>query len=339
MGNRNPYRISVDQETGFLYWGEVGPDAAKDTVTRGPRGYDEVNQARKAGYFGWPFFVGNNYAYRKFDYNTGVSGDPYDPAKPLNTSRNNTGLQSLPPANPPLVYYPYALSEEFPQAGTGGRNAMAGPVYHVTDNKIMPDYYDDKFFMYDWIRGWIKAVTLLPNGDFDKMEPFMASTKFNAPIDMEVGPDGKIYVLEYGSGWFAKNPEAALSRIDYNAGELKKAPAPPEAPSAPAPPVDSAAFGHQQKGPEGDTAAVAGKNLIETLDCKACHKEAEKSVGPAYRDVAKKYSAMKKTDMDHLIDKLINGGSGVWGEVVMPAHPALTKADAQKLVSYIMSLK
>ena len=39
---------------------------------------------------------------------------------------------------------------------------------------------------------------------------------------------------------------------------------------------------------------------------------------------------MKKEDMDHLIDKLINGGSGVWGEVVMPAHPALSEADAQK---------
>jgi cytochrome P450 len=45
MGNRNPYRISIDQKTGFLYWGEVGPDASRDTVTRGPRGYDEVNQA------------------------------------------------------------------------------------------------------------------------------------------------------------------------------------------------------------------------------------------------------------------------------------------------------
>ena len=65
MGNRNPYRISVDKKNGFLYWGEVGPDANNDSLeTRGPRGYDEVNQARKAGYFGWPLFVGNNYPYR-----------------------------------------------------------------------------------------------------------------------------------------------------------------------------------------------------------------------------------------------------------------------------------
>ena len=94
MGNRNPYRISVDQKNSMLYWGEVGPDAPFDSLaTRGPRGYDEINQARKAGYFGWPFFVGNNYPYRHYNYLTGVSGEAFDPAKPENTSGNNTGYQ------------------------------------------------------------------------------------------------------------------------------------------------------------------------------------------------------------------------------------------------------
>ncbi len=82
MGDRNPYRISVDPKNGFLYWGEVGPDANDDSLdTRGPRGYDEVNQARKAGFFGWPFFIGPNYAYRNYDYATGKSGELFDPAK------------------------------------------------------------------------------------------------------------------------------------------------------------------------------------------------------------------------------------------------------------------
>ena len=80
MGDRNPYRISVDQKNNFLYWGEVGPDATKDSFdTRGPRGYDEVNQARKAGYFGWPFFVGDNYPYHSYDYKTGKPGPAFDP--------------------------------------------------------------------------------------------------------------------------------------------------------------------------------------------------------------------------------------------------------------------
>ncbi len=86
MGDRNPYRISVDQKNSTLYWGEVGPDAPNDSfATRGPRGYDEINQARKAGYYGWPFFVGNNYPYRRYNYLTGISGYAFDPAKPENT--------------------------------------------------------------------------------------------------------------------------------------------------------------------------------------------------------------------------------------------------------------
>lgn len=224
MGNRNPYRISVDQKTNFLYWGEVGPDANNDSLaTRGPRGYDEVNQARQAGFFGWPLFVGNNYPYRAYDYATGKSGAAFDPEKPENNSPNNTGLQFLPPAQPAFIWYPYAASPDFPQVGTGGRNAMAGPVYHrefFKSDTRYPEYYDGKLFIYDWIRGWIRAVTLLPNGDFDKMEPFMEGAKFNNPIDMEVGKDGRLYVLEYGSGWFSKNEDAGIARLDYNGGNL-----------------------------------------------------------------------------------------------------------------------
>jgi hypothetical protein len=98
---------------------------------------------------------------------------------------------------------------------------MAGPVYYTDmypKETRLPDYYNNKLFIYEWIRGWIKVVTMLPNGDFDKMEPFIGNTKLNNLIDMEVGPDGKLYLLEYGTGWFTKNPDAGLSRIDYNSG-------------------------------------------------------------------------------------------------------------------------
>ncbi|MBO9572956.1 MAG: PQQ-dependent sugar dehydrogenase, partial [Chitinophagaceae bacterium] len=334
MGNRNPYRISIDKKTGYLYWGEVGPDATKDTVTRGPRGYDEVNQARKAGYFGWPLFVGNNYAYREFNFDTGVSGDFFDPAKPINRSRNNTGLTELPPANPAFIYYPYAASPDFPQVGAGGRNAMAGPVLYNGSDKTMPAYYDGKLFIYDWIRGWIKAVTMQPNGDFDNMEPFMPSTKFNAPIDMELGPDGKIYVLEYGKGWFSKNPDAALSRIEYNSGELiKKTVGQVNNPATST--VDSAQFkqGHQQIDD-----VTAGKNIMETLDCATCHKVDQKSIGPEFIAVSKKYSK-KKDAIDYLSGKIIKGSRGVWGETAMPSHPALKEDDAKLIAKWIMSLK
>ncbi len=74
-----------------------------------------------------------------------------------------------------------------------------------------PDYYNGKLFIYDWIRGWIKVVTMQPNGDFEQMEPFMPHIVLHNCIDMEAGPDGKIYLLEYGTAWFQKNPDAGLS--------------------------------------------------------------------------------------------------------------------------------
>ncbi len=217
MGNRNPYRISVDSKTGTLYWGEVGPDAEFDSLeTRGPRGYDEINQAATAGYYGWPLFVGENYPYHRYDYATGATGATFDAVHPINDSPNNTGIRDLPPARPSFIWYPYGDSPDFPSVAKGGRTAMAGPVYHadrLSGSRKLPPYYDGKLFIYDWIRGWVKAVTLDKNGEYEAIEPFMDSTKFASPIDMELGPDGSLYVLEYGTGWFTKNPDAALSRL------------------------------------------------------------------------------------------------------------------------------
>ena len=220
MGTRNSYRISVDQATGWLYWGDVGNDARVDSE-RGPRGYDEVNQAKAAGNFGWPFFRGNR-AYPDYDFTTGEIGPYYDPAAPVNQSPNNTGAEVLPPFQEALIWYPYDVSAEFPSLGEGGRNAMAGPVYHSEmfpyGHKRLPDYYDNKVFIYDWMRGWIKALTLDANGDLVRIEPFLSDEKFNHLIDLELGPNGELYLLEYGSDWFAANPGAMLSRIDYSDG-------------------------------------------------------------------------------------------------------------------------
>lgn len=461
MGNRNPYRISVDQKNSNLYWGEVGPDAYNDSLnTRGPRGYDEINQARKSGFFGWPLFVGNNYAYHQFDYTTGAIGPVFDPKKPVNNSRNNTGLQELPPAQPAFIWYPYANSPDFPQVATGGRNAMAGPVYYTDlfpKKTRLPDYYNGKLIIYDWIRGWIKAVTLLPNGDFDKMEPFLADIKVNSLIDMETGPDGKLYFLEYGNGWFTKNPDAGLFRIDYNEGNRapkitavqvnKKTGMVPFTISATVsakdpekdklvyvwdlgdgktkqtaePSIDytyttagdykisvevkdsegasgksnataiyagnqepivtiqqtggnrsfylpgklfsyavevkdndtakidlsnmfvsaeyidgydkaASKMGHQQ-----GQALVSGRTLTQTLDCKSCHKENDKSIGPSFQLVSEKYQQVQDA-RNYLSQKIINGGKGVWGEVSMAAHPSIAQNDLQEIVTWILSL-
>ncbi len=225
MGHRNPYRMMVDRRTGWVYWGDVGPDAGADSVHRGPKGYDEIGQARRPGNFGWPYFVGDNKAYVEVDAATGAAGAYFNPARPVNNSPNNTGLPELPPAQKAFIWYPYGPSMEFPLLGSGGRTAMAGPVFHRDDfrnaARPFPQHYDGKLFIYEWMRGWIIAVTMDANGDLASMEKFMPSHRFANPIDMQFGPDGDLYVLEYGTAWFQGNDDARLLRIEYTAGNRK----------------------------------------------------------------------------------------------------------------------
>lgn len=465
MGCRNPYRISVDQKTGYLYWGEVGPDAGENDSIRGPRGYDEVNQAKKAGFFGWPYFVGNNYNYGRYDFAAKKVIAKWDPSAPVNESPNNTGKRELPPATPAFIWYPYAKSEEFPMVKEGGRNAMAGPVYYSENFKgidtAFPDYFDGKILIYDWMRNWMFLVTTDDDRNIIKdIEPFMANTKFNNIMDMAYGPDGKLYMLEYGTMWFKQNIDARLVRIDYNGGnrppvamltadkfngavplevnfttkgshdpdgdkltyELTvndknyksedgnftvsfdkpgvytpvvkitddkgaetttklRIVAGNEAPIVkaeitegnktfyfPGTPIKYAitvedkedgstkdgsiaadavtisfdylkgfditeiAQGHQMP-----SAELPGKSLIDKSDCKSCHLIDQKSAGPSYKDVAKKYKG-KVEAIDLLATKIIKGGSGVWGTTEMAAHPQVSVEDARQMVEYIMSL-
>lgn len=224
MGHRNPYRISVDPKHGWVYWGDVGPDAREDDFEkRGSRGYDEHNVAREAGNYGWPLFIGNNNAYFDYDYATGETGKQFDPAAPINDSKNNTGLTKLPPAKPAYLYYDYGESKVFDGVTSGGRNAMAGPTFYkdlVVGESQLPAYYDGKVFVYDWMRGWIKAVTFREDGRVERIEPFASDIEVSNLIDMEIGPDGRIYLLEYGSGWFTANDDSALGYIQYNADNL-----------------------------------------------------------------------------------------------------------------------
>ncbi len=224
-GNRNPFRIGVDQRNGNLFWGEVGPDASVDSLKRGPKGHDEFNLATKPGYFGWPYFVGNNKPYWKYDFEKQESLFEFDPAAPKNTSPNNTGIEILPPATPALIWYPYDESEEFPMLGTGGRNAMAGPVYYRADYEDsdvrFPGYFDGKPIFYDWMRNWIFMVTLTEDFQYDTMERFMPSTVFDKPVDMQFAKDGSLYVLEYGTFWSAQNDDSGIYRIEFASGNRK----------------------------------------------------------------------------------------------------------------------
>lgn len=202
MGCRNPYRISIDQKKNVLYWGEVGPDANKDEP-RGPRGYDEVNQAKKAGNYGWPFVIANNQPFPIVDFATGKPGAMTDPAKPKNPGSRNTGLTDLPPATPAFIWYPYAASEEFPVVGNGSRNAMAGPVfYHNPSRKynILGKEDDHTLLTYDWSRGKIWKAKLDAQENLKSLEPFVE--KLVHPMDLEAATDGTLWLLEYGTNWW-----------------------------------------------------------------------------------------------------------------------------------------
>ncbi len=220
MGCRNPWRISVDQKTGFLYWGDVGPDAGGDGP-RGPKGYDEVNQARNAGNFGWPCFIGPNRPYNMVDFATGKIGEPQDPERPFNHSVNNTGARELPPIQPPFIYYPAGESKEFPEVGTGGRTACAGPIfYHDSNLKSetkFPDTYDSTLFAFEWSRSWIMAVHMDKDSRIQRLDRFLPDVKITRPINLEFDQHGRLYVIEYGETW-GVNAEAALHRIEYVRG-------------------------------------------------------------------------------------------------------------------------
>jgi len=223
MGCRNPWRINVDRKTGYLYWGDVGPDASEDNE-RGPRGYDEVNQARSAGNYGWPFFIGNNFAYSMIDFTTGEIQPAQDPARPMNRSVNNTGVRELPPARPAMVFYPSAKSTEFPQLETGGRTACAGPVYYFEAGAAamtrFPQQYDRTLFAFEWSRNAIYAIHLDDQSNFERLERFLPDMKFVRPVDMQFDAGGSMVLVEYGETW-GVNPDAKLVRIDYVRGNRK----------------------------------------------------------------------------------------------------------------------
>jgi len=240
MGCRNPWRMTVDQQTGFVYWGEVGPDANNDGP-RGARGYDEINQARKAGNFGWPYFVGANFPYAKYDYVTKKAGPMFNPKRPVNKSPNNTGARVLPPAQPAMIYWPYGKSDKFPELGEGGRTACAGPVFHYrpefANTGGFPEQFDNCLLFFDWQRPFIKWARLDKNSKFVRIEPFtstvvtvndksriISAEKTNAfvirrPEDCQFGPDGCLYMMDYGETW-GENADSKLIKISYQRGNV-----------------------------------------------------------------------------------------------------------------------
>ncbi|WP_232788689.1 PQQ-dependent sugar dehydrogenase [Streptomyces odonnellii] len=240
MGLRNPFRLAVDQATGAVMWGDYGPDAGTADPNRGPMGYVEWQTTTKAMNSGWPFCTGDNTKpYRDFDFATLTPGPAFDCAKPVNDSRWNTGLTELPPSVPATLWYGDRDTDQpWPEltafrgpGGPGGQAPMGGPVYHYdADNPSpgkFPEYWDGKAFLGEFSQDYVAALTLAgPDGPVTKLENVLPNSERSAngippwdnPMDLEFGPDGALYVLDYGDGFFRQNPDAGLYRIDYAEG-------------------------------------------------------------------------------------------------------------------------
>ena len=206
MGHRNAFHIKVDDVTGQVLEGDVGPDGLEDDPERGPRGYDEFNLITGPANFGWPYCIGPNLPYNDVDAVTGTgSGEPFDCRNLVNRSPYNTGLEKLGAASEPLVWYPYGVGDDFPEmseawaGGTdGGRLAIPGPLYRPFEGSRIPLFFSSSWFIADWARNWLKNLILDEQGEPLRIQRFVPDRGTQAPMDMDIGPDGSLYVLEWG---------------------------------------------------------------------------------------------------------------------------------------------
>ncbi|MCW2881974.1 MAG: glycosyl hydrolase [Sphaerisporangium sp.] len=216
MGFRNPFRMSVDQATGIVYLGDYGPDAGGPDPNRGPGGQVEFDRITSAGNYGWPYCTGTNTTaetYNEYTFPSGPSLAKYNCAGgPTNNSFRNTGLATLPAAKPSWIRYGGEAGSP-PEFGSGSESPMGGPVYryNASLNSAIkfPQSLDGRFFAGEYGRKWIKAIQVNADGTPGDIGAFpWTGTQV---MDMAFGPDGALYVLDYGTG----SNNQALWRIEY----------------------------------------------------------------------------------------------------------------------------
>nr|WP_233415952.1 ThuA domain-containing protein [Streptomyces sp. N35] len=255
MGVRNPARIFVDQKTDILYAGWVGPDAGQPSTTWGPAKYDTFAAITGPGNHGWPYCMGNKQPYR--DRNLPDPTKPlgwYNCDAPRNESPNNDGLVKLPPITSNTIWYsPAGGGPDFPRDANGipsykaeeqkfllpwlkggGQATMNGPVYRydaaATGEGKWPSYWDGKWFVGDFYFGDQPRHAILTDPrtvgkggtpvhaeSLKKIIPG-GNDAINNLMDWKFGPDGALYVLDYGRGFFTSDAKSALWKVGYHGG-------------------------------------------------------------------------------------------------------------------------
>ncbi|MCX4515191.1 PQQ-dependent sugar dehydrogenase [Streptomyces sp. NBC_01619] len=223
MGFRNPFRMSVDKGNGTVYVGDYGPDAGGASATRGPGGQVEFNRITAPGNYGWPYCTGTNTTaetYTEYTFPSGPAGAKYNCAGgPANNSPRNTGLTTLPAAKASWIRYGGEAGSP-PEFGSGSESPMGGPVYRYdaasTSDVKFPEDLDGHFFAGEFGRRWIKTIDVNANGTPGTIGAFPWSG--TQVMDMAFGPNGALYVLDYGTGYFSGDANSALYRIEYVGG-------------------------------------------------------------------------------------------------------------------------
>ena len=224
MGLRNPFRFAINRKNDDVYLGDYSPDAQTADPDRGPAGQGRWMIIKRPGNYGWPFCATPDLPYVDYDFATETPGEDFNCNKPVNDSRHNTGLRTLPQVVQPDVWYTYNESALFPELGTGGIGPMGGPAYDFdAQNRSVfrwPSYYNGVPLFYEWTRDYVKEFRLnRPNGGrLDEIRDVPLAGMIDNPMDLEFGPDGALYVLNYGDGFFSENPDADLARIDFVRG-------------------------------------------------------------------------------------------------------------------------
>jgi PKD repeat protein/glucose/arabinose dehydrogenase len=221
MGFRNPFRIGLDEQSGAILVADYGPDAGATNANRGPDGRVEWNIVKEPGFYGWPYCVGDNTPYRDYDFATGTSGPAFDCGAPTNNSPNNTGLTQLPPAKPAVMWQGKSSTAN-PEIGGSGAPMTSGSYAYDPDlasDRKWPAYFDGKVIWADWNNSRLFTVQLdEARTDVVDLNRFLGDMGFNRPHALQFGPDGALYMIEWGSGFGGDNADSGVYRIDYVRG-------------------------------------------------------------------------------------------------------------------------
>ncbi|MFB9315816.1 ThuA domain-containing protein [Nocardioides plantarum] len=223
MGFRNPFRIGLDEQHDNILVADYGPDAGSVSDTRGPNGRVEWNILDEPGNYGWPYCVGNNTPYNDYNFASSTAGAKFDCANPVNDSPNNTGLTNLPPAKSAVIWQSNNGSiTGTPEIGASGAPMTSGTYDYDADlvsDRKWPAYFDSKAIWADWNNSRLFTVQMNQAGtNYTDINRFLPNLPMIRPHALQFGPDGALYMIEWGSGFNGNNTDSGIYRIDYVEG-------------------------------------------------------------------------------------------------------------------------